>query len=293
MDGFCCEYPGRAVIAVAGEDRVSFLQALISNDIADLVPGAARWAALLTPQGKYLCDFFVVDAGARLLLDVETGRAEDLVQRLRRFKLRAKVTLEFLPEARVWLGWGREAAASFGLDTGTTGRLLEGGVVFADPRLSRLGIRLVAATSQAVGLFPAHGLVGADFAAWNRLRIEAGVPEGTRDLVPEQSILLEAGFDELHGVSWTKGCYIGQELTARTKYRALIKKRLIPVRIDGPAPPFGSVIEQGGRDAGEMRSSEGNVGLALLRLEALGSQAGALGVAGSVLTAAPPDWLAI
>ncbi len=290
MAGFYCEYPGRAVIALSGEDRVTFLQALISNDIADLVPGAARWAALLTPQGKYLCDFFVVDGGERLLLDVEAGRAEDLVQRLRRFKLRAKIALELLAEARVWLGWG-EAAASLGLPAPGAGRLVDGGVVFADPRLPILGVRLIATASEAAGLFAAAGFSPTDFAAWDRLRLEAGVPEGTRDLVPEQSILLEAGFDELHGVSWTKGCYIGQELTARTKYRALIKKRLMPVRIAGPAPPFGAIIEQDGKEAGEMRSSQGDVGLALLRLEALSNAEGDLGVAGSTLTAVPPGWL--
>lgn len=292
MAGFYCEYPGRAIIVLAGEDRISFLQALISNDIAELALGTARWAALLTPQGKYLSDFFVVNAGERLLLDVEAGRADDLIQRLRRFKLRAKVTLETLPDARVWLCWGDEAAASLGVGVATAGRAVDGGVVFADPRLAALGVRIIAAAPDAVRIIATAGLVAVDFAAWDRLRLAAGAPEGTRDLIPEQSILLEAGFDELHGVSWTKGCYIGQELTARTKYRALIKKRLIPVRIEGPAPPFGSVIEQDGKEVGEMRSSQGDVGLALLRLEAL-SGAGGLGVAGSSLTAMPPDWLKI
>ncbi len=291
MGGSYCEYPGRAVIALSGEDRVSFLQALISNDISTLSPGGARWAALLTPQGKYLCDFFVVDAGERLLLDIEAGRAEDLLQRLRRFKLRAKVGLEILPGAQVWLGWGAAALAAIGLNQNEGGRLIAGGVIFADPRLAGLGLRLVALETEAERVLASSGLEAAEFADWDRLRIEAGVPEGTRDLVPEQSILLEAGFDELQGVSWTKGCYIGQELTARTKYRALIKKRLIPVRINGAAPPFGAVIEQGGKEAGEMRSSQGDIGLALLRLETLGNQAGPLYAAGSTLVAALPAWL--
>ena len=287
MVGFYCEYPGRAVIALAGEDRVAFLQALISNDIADLSPGQACWSALLTPQGKYLCDFFVVADGERLLIDVEAGRAEDLMQRLRRFKLRAKISLERLPDARVFLGWGEDAEA---LTSSDAGRRIEGGVVFADPRLAGLGVRVIAATA---AVLTTAGFTSADFALWDRLRLVAGVPEGTRDLIPEQSILLEAGFDELHGVSWTKGCYIGQELTARTKYRALIKKRLIPVRIEGPAPAFGSVIAQGGKEVGEMRSSQGDYGLALLRLEALAPGSGALGVAGSTLTAVPPTWLSL
>ena len=291
MGGFFCEYPGRAVIALSDEDRVSFLQALISNDIAALPPGGARWAALLTPQGKYLCDFFVINAGERLLLDVEAGRAEDLLQRLRRFKLRAKIGLEIVPGAQVWLGWGDALPAALGPGDDGGGRLMADGVIFTDPRLAGLGLRLVALEPGAAQVFAANGLNAAEFAVWDRLRIEAGVPEGTRDLVPEQSILLEAGFDELHGVSWTKGCYIGQELTARTKYRALIKKRLIPVRINGAAPAFGSVIEQGGKEAGEMRSSQGDIGLALLRLETLGDDAQPLQVADSTLVAVPPAWL--
>ena len=99
------------------------------------------------------------------------------------------------------------------------------------------------------------GLAEAEFAAYDRLRLGLGIPDGSRDLVLEKSILLEAGFDELNGVDWQKGCYIGQELTARTKYRGLIKRRLMPVRIDGPAPAPGTIVTADGRDVGEMRSS--------------------------------------
>ena len=112
------------------------------------------------------------------------------------------------------------------------------------------------------------GLTETGFAAYDRHRLALGVPDGTRDLVPEKSILLELGFDELNGVDWRKGCYVGQELTARTKYRGLIKKRLFPVRIDGPAPEPGTMVTLDGKDAGEMRSARDGAGLALLRLEA-------------------------
>src|SRR5207244_12394433 len=111
----------------------------------------------------------------------------------------------------------------------------------------------------------------ADFTGWDRHRLALGVPDGSRDLVPDKSILLEAGFDELNGVDWQKGCYVGQELTARTKYRGLIKKRLFPVHIEGPAPPPGTMVTAEGRDAGEIRSSRDGEGLALLRLEAVDS----------------------
>jgi len=116
------------------------------------------------------------------------------------------------------------------------------------------------------------------------------VPDGSRDLVPEKSILLEAGFDELNGVDWQKGCYVGQELTARTKYRGLIKKRLFPVRIDGPAPEPGTMVTAQGRDAGEVRSSRDGIGLALLRLDAVEAN-DSLSADGAAITPLRPDWM--
>ncbi len=113
------------------------------------------------------------------------------------------------------------------------------------------------------------GFAEAGFTAYDHLRLRLGVPDGSRDLVLEKSILLEAGFDELNGVDWDKGCYIGQELTARTKYRGLVKRRLVPVAIDGPAPAPGTIVTADGRDVGEMRSSNDEAGLALLRIEAV------------------------
>src|SRR5205085_709873 len=103
--------------------------------------------------------------------------------------------------------------------------------------------------------------------------------------------LLESGFDELNGVDWQKGCYVGQELTARTKYRGLIKKRLFPVRIDGPAPP-GTEVALGGKDAGEMRSSRDGLGLALLRLDAVAAGQ-PLSAGGATLTPIQPDWMRV
>lgn len=288
-----CACPGRGVVAITGEDRVAFLQALVSNDVGDLELGHARWAALLTPQGKYLADFFVVAQDDRLLLDVEAARADDLLARLRRYRLRAKVTLELLVDAAVFLAWGADAGAAFMLENAGEGRAIAGVPVFVDPRRAELGLRLLAVAAGTLELLHETGFAADSFTDWDRLRIAQGVPDGTRDLVPEQSILLEAGFDELHGVSWTKGCYIGQELTARTKYRALIKKRLVPVRIAGGLPSCGATIDQDGRDVGEMRSHQGDLGLALLRLDALEPGAPPLRAGDATLTAAPPEWLKI
>ena len=142
----------------------------------------------------------------------------------------------------------------------------------------------------AAAALEAAGFGPADLADYDRLRISQGVPDGSRDLEVEKSILLENGFDELHGVDWDKGCFMGQELTARTHYRALIKKRLMPVAIDGPAPAPGTPVLAGGKEAGIMRSAVDGLGLALLRLEFLDAAPFTAGEA--QLTPRKPDWAA-
>src|SRR5205823_1333801 len=163
-----------------------------------------------------------------------------------------------------------------------------GGIAFADPRLAALGARIIAERGHLARL--AERLTPADFAAWDRHRLALGIPDGSRDLVLDKSILLEAGFDELNGVDWQKGCYIGQELTARTKYRGLVKKRLMPVRIDGPTPPSGAVVTANGREIGEMRSSRDGLGLALLRIEPV-REGKTLAAGEAILLPVRPAWM--
>ncbi len=257
--------PGRAVIEVSGEDRVSFLQGLVSNDVAEAAPGRAVWAALLTPQGKWLADFFILADGARLLLDCEAGQAAPLAQRLIRFRLRAKVAVQPVP-LQVYAGWGEMAP--------------EAGIAAPDPRIPEAGWRVLSEAK-----LPAEGTAE----DWDRHRLALGLPDGSRDMEAEKTTLLEAGFDELHGVSWTKGCYMGQELTARTKYRGLVKRRLVPARIDGPVPPPGTPVLRAGVEVGAMRSAVAGLGLALLRLDAIGSDDLACGEA--TLHPTPPGWM--
>jgi hypothetical protein len=261
--------PERGIFAVAGPDRRSFLQGLVSNDVEKLASGRAAYAALLTPQGRYLHDFIMVEQGEAIWLDAEAARLADLRRRLTIYRLRAKVEIAERPDLGVAAVFGDGALAAFGLP-GDPGAILpwDGGVLLVDPRRTELGARLIVDRLRLARLAES-GLTEADFTAYDRHRLALGVPDGSRDLVPEKSILLESGFDELNGIDWQKGCYVGQELTARTKYRGLIKKRLFPVRIDGPTPEPGAPVTLDGNEAGEMRSARDGIGLALLRLEAV------------------------
>jgi tRNA-modifying protein YgfZ len=278
----------RGVLAIAGPDRASFLQGLISNDATRISGERAIYAALLTPQGKYLHDFMLVEVGDAIWLDGEAARLADLKRRLSMYRLRAKVTLDEQPELAVAAVIGdppfdlpREPGAA---------RALAGGVAFVDPRLPTLGARAILPREQLRRTLREAGAAEGDFAEYDRLRLEFGIPDGSHDLVLDKSILLESGFDELNGVDWDKGCYIGQELTARTKYRGLIKKRLFPVRIDGPAPAPGAIVTLDGREAGEMRSSRDGMGLALLRLEAVAA-GDALAAGDSRIVPVVPEWM--
>ena len=258
----------RGVLAVSGPDRRSFLQGLVSNDAEKVGPAQARYAALLTAQGKYLHDFMMVEVGGVTWLEAEARRLGDLKRRLSIYRLRANAALEEQPDLAVAAIFGEGALAAAGLP-GERGvaRPLASGVAFVDPRLAALGVRCILPRADLRSTLSAAGLVEAGFPAYDRRRLELGVADGSRDLVVEKSILLESGFDELNGVDWQKGCYIGQELTARTKYRGLIKKRLMPVKIDGPVPAPGTIVTADGREVGEMRSSRDGLGLALLRIE--------------------------
>jgi folate-binding protein YgfZ len=283
--------PERGLLVVAGEERVGFLQGLVSNDVAKVGEARAIHAALLTAQGRYLHDFFIAAAGEMLVLDCEAARLPDLQRRLGLFRLRAKVTIApDTADRSVFAAFGEGAAAGLGLpDEAGAAIPFAGGTAFVDPRLAALGVRVVAPREAAAKALRDAGFAPAAFADWDRLRLLLGVPDGSRDLPVEKAILLESGFDELNGVDWKKGCYIGQELTARTKYRGLVKKRLMPVAIEGAIPAPGTVIRMGDAEAGELRSGRDGIALALLRLDAVASGQ-ALEADGAPVKPLKPGW---
>jgi folate-binding protein YgfZ len=281
----------RGILAVAGPDRRNFLQGLVSNDVERVADDRAVYAALLTAQGKYLHDFIMVEAGDVIWLDAEAARLADLRRRLAIYRLRAKVELSERPELAVAAVFGDGALAALGVAAAPgSARPFDGGVALADPRLAGLGGRVILPRDALAATLAATGLAPADFAQWDRHRLALGIPDGSRDLMLDKSILLEAGFDELNGVDWQKGCYVGQELTARTKYRGLIKRRLFPVRIDGPAPAPGTLVMADGKEAGEMRSSCDDIGLAVLRLDAV-AESRALAADAARIVPLKPDWM--
>lgn len=230
---FYVELPGRGTVRIEGADAKTFLQGLVSNDTTKIAPDVIIYACLLTPQGKFLHDFFIHEIDGAVVLDCEGGaRAKDLHDRLSKFKLRSKISLSIEEETSVY--------AVFGNETG-----------LPDPRHADMGRRSF--TKPDIEQHP--------FETWDSLRISLCVPDGSRDMEIEKSTLLECGIDKLNGIDWNKGCYMGQELTARMHYRGLAKKHLYTVTINGETPPPFTDLPNGA----QMRSSCGGIGIALMK----------------------------
>jgi hypothetical protein len=266
----------RSVVALSGADTRDFLQGIISNDMDRCTPGNAIYAGLLTPQGKILFDFFVVEREGAFLLDCAKDRAADLIKRLTLYRLRAKVEIAIRPDLIVAALWNGDAMALPPL-------------AFADPRLAALGARLIG-TRGEIGDAIA-GVPAGDYAAH---RLLLGVPDSA-DLPSDTVLALDAGFEELNGVNFKKGCYVGQEVTARMKHRATARKRFVIVESEDALPPAGTPIEAQDRELGIVASGKGKRALALARLDRLADAE----IAGAAITAGghkivlrKPAWLA-
>ncbi|OSQ49587.1 YgfZ/GcvT domain-containing protein [Thalassospira alkalitolerans] len=288
--------PDRAVIRVSGPDRISFLQGLVSNDIEKITADHSGYGALLTPQGKFLFDFFIYQQDQdSLLIDCERGedgaRAAEFYKKLRMYKLRAKVELTDVTESYdVITVFGDGALTALNLpDTAGATAPLADGIKAVDPRLSLIGARVLLPKNELAQM-AAIGATESDAATYHQRRVTLGLPNGSEEMEIDRAILLENGFEELGGVDFKKGCYMGQELTARTKYRGLVRKRLLPITIIGPAPETGTAIMNGDKEAGIIRSIHGNGGLALIRLERIGNDA-ELTAGDAKITVHVPDWV--
>ena len=260
----------RAVLAIQGPEARPFLQGLITNDIEKVEPGQAIYSALLTPQGKILFDFFIVEGDGALLIDCAAALRDALAKRLSLYRLRAKATIEPRDQLAVLAAWD--------------GASPKYAVAFPDPRLEALGHRAIGAAAE----MPV-AVLGAD--AYHRHRLALGVPE-SGDFGSDRMFALDADLDELNAVAFDKGCYVGQELTARMKHRGTARKRLVPVSGTSPLPAHDTPVTAGGREIGEIASSHGTQGFALIRLDRLQDANGAPVAAGeSALTIGKPSWL--
>jgi tRNA-modifying protein YgfZ len=256
----------RAIIAVTGPDARPFLQGLITNDITNLAADRPLYAALLTPQGKVLFDFLLYEREDTILLDGARVTAEALEKRLSMYRLRSKVEITSRGDLAVIATWNAGQ--------------VEGS--WRDPRLSELGFRSVAThqlDEPALDAFTAH-------------RLDLGVPEG-RDFGQDEMFALDADLDELHGISFDKGCYVGQELTARMKHRGTARKKLLPIEAcSGALPSPGTRVLANDGDVGAITSIYQRRGFALIRLDRLAeADKTALSANGTPIRIKKPSWL--
>ncbi|WP_137112768.1 folate-binding protein YgfZ [Rhodobacter sp. SY28-1] len=232
--------PDRTVLGLTGKDALTFLQGLVSNDLRPLETASGIvWAALLTPQGKYLADFFVVRLpDDRLLIDIATRLAGDTLRRLTMYRLRADV--QIAPTGlHVLRGLGQPPEGAL-----------------PDPRHPALGWR---AWSETPGTDPSID--------WDAIRVANLIPESGVELIPDDSYILEQGFERLHGVDFRKGCYVGQEVTARMKHKTELRKGLVRVVVEGAAPVGTEILDSAGKPVGTLFTQSGGTGLAQLRFE--------------------------
>jgi len=277
--------PDRGVVKVAGEDARTFLHGLLSADILTLEPGGARFAALLSPQGKIIADFMVAEAPARdgggFFFDVARALAKPLVDKLNLYKLRSHVIAEDLSETLgVLAAWDGNGTTALGLS-------------YADPRLAALGLRVMLPPHRAAAAAAGLGATPVDASEYEAHRIALGIPRGGIDFTYGDTFPHEADMDQLGGVDFAKGCYVGQEIVSRMEHRGTARTRAVPVRYDGIAPGPGLPVMAGERQVGRMGSAAGGRGLALLRVDRVAeamSRGEELVAGGVPIRPIKPDW---
>jgi folate-binding protein YgfZ len=276
--------PDRGIVKVSGEDARNFLGGLVTTDVERIEPGIGRFGALLTPQGKIVVDFLITEApsghGGGFLLDCPRALAPALADKLRFYKLRAKVSVENLSDGLgVVAAWDGEATVRPDL-------------AFADPRHSSLGLRILAPEQLAPKVAELIGADLVDASAYEAHRIACGVPRGGLDFIYGDAFPHETNMDRLHGVDFDKGCYVGQEVVSRMQHRGTARTRIVRVALDGPSPEAGAPILAGDKTVGTMGSTAAERGLALVRIDRVADalDAGlALSAGGLSLRLADPD----
>jgi folate-binding protein YgfZ len=267
----------RAVLAISGPQARDFLQGLVTNDVVGgLAPGAGLYTGLLSPQGKILFEFLVTEGDGALLLDVARDKCEALSKKLNLYKLRSKVEIEPREQLGVYVGLK-------GHPDNRQVSYASRAVSFADPRLPALGVRSIGARAEMPSNLPGPR-------GYHENRLALGVPEAG-DFGQEKIFAMDAGLAELNGVSFNKGCYVGQELTSRMKHRATSRKRILTVTAETPLPASGPVAK-GGAEIGELLSSHGHTGFVLIRLDRLEEASGDVTAAQIPVALHKPAWLA-
>jgi folate-binding protein YgfZ len=278
--------PDRGVVKVAGNDARAFLNGLLTTDVNKVAPGQARFGALLTPQGKIIADCIVAEApavdGGGFFLDTARAPAPALVTKLNFYKLRAKVVCEDLSGTLgVLAAWD---------GNGTTG----GGLLYADPRLPQLGIRIMLPPDRAPEAAANLGAELLDASAYEAHRIALGVPRGGLDFTYGDAFPHETDMDQLAGIDFDKGCYVGQEVVSRMQHRGTARSRIVPVTAAGGfVPDAGMAVMAGDKTVGTIGSHVGANGLALLRLDRVADARAAglpLMAGGIVVEPRKPAW---
>src|SRR5215468_3148312 len=251
--------PDRGVVKVAGLDSRKFLNGLVTADLAKTAPGRPRFAALLTPQGKIIADFIIAEAepqdGGGFFLDIPRALARTLTDRLNFYKLRANVMVEDLSETLgVMATWEGQGNTEYGL-------------CYGDPRLPELGTRCMLPPHAAEKAASDIGGDLVDPSGYEAHRIALGIPRGGIDFIYGGTFPHESDMDQLHGVDFDKGCFVGQEVVSRIEHRAIARSRIVPVGFDGPPPESGIPVMAGDRNVGMMGSGVTGRGLATLRLD--------------------------
>lgn len=258
----------RALISLNGHDRLAFLQGIITNDAQKILNGQLLYTLLLTPNGRFLHDLFIFQYHDIWFIDCEKDRRNDLIKHLQRYKLRSNIMLESLDDWCVYVSLENKNE----------------NLQFDDPRHPELGMRIYTKENRSTNS-------NSYYQTYETMRITLGIPDGSRDMPIEKAIPLECNMKELSAIDWQKGCYMGQEFTARTNYLGQIRKRLLPIHSENNSFQTGDVLFQNNEEVGNIRTVCGNYGLALLRLNVLENNSKPIICNNNQVKCLTPNWL--